>query len=164
MDDILEQRSAAYAKQREVTFSELLGCGIHGMVRVAENNENLGPFAVKIHRYENAYLRERTIYQRLRELKMVKIRDFNVPQLLGWSDESLAIEMTIVVRPFVLDFAGAWLGAAPDFSPEAWADWEAEKQELFGDRWSAVLRVLAELKACGIYMLDVSPTNIAFRD
>lgn len=164
MDDILEQRAAAYAKQRKVAFAELLGYGIHGMVRVAENNENLGPFAVKIHRYTDAYLRERTIYQRLREFGVVRIRGFNVPQLLGWDDECLAVEMTVVARPFVLDFAGAWLDRPPEFSPEAWTDWEEEKRELFGERWDEVQRVLAELRTHGVFMLDVSPVNVAFRD
>lgn len=163
MDDILEQRSAAYAKRRKVAFAELLGCGIHGMVRVAENNENLGPFAVKIHRYEEAYLRERTIYQRLGEREIVTLCGFNVPQLLGWDDEYLAVEMSIVARPFVLDFAGAWLDFPPEFSPEAWSDWEAEKQELFGERWGQVQQVLAVLKSHGIFMLDVSQANVAFR-
>lgn len=164
MDDILEQRSAAYAKRRKVAFVELLGCGIHGRVRVAENNENLGPFAVKIHRSEEAYLRERTIYQRLREREVVTLRGFNVPQLLEWDDECLAIEMSIVVRPFVLDFAGAWLHFPPEFSPEVWRDWEAEKQELFGERWSEVQQILTALRNHGIYMFDVSPANVAFCD
>lgn len=164
MEDILERRAANYAMRRKVAFAELLGCGIHGMVRAAENNENLGRFAVKIHRYEEAYIRERTIYQRLRELGIVRIRSFNVPQLLGWDDECMAVEMTVVARPFVLDFAGAWLDRPPEFSPEAWADWEEEKTELFGGRWSEVQRVLAELRTHGVFMLDVSPVNVAFRD
>jgi hypothetical protein len=100
----------------------------------------------------------------LREKGIAKIRNFNVPQLQGWSDECLAIEMSIVVRPFVLDFAGAWLDTPPEFPPETWADWEAEKQKLFGDRWGEVLRVLSELKVWGVCMLDISPANIAFRD
>lgn len=163
MDDILVQNAEAYAKQRKIVFAEELGSGIHGAVRVVEDNRNFRRFAVKFHRYADAYFRERTIYQRLVEHGVVTIRGFNVPQLIEWSDELLAVEMTIVDRPFVLDFAGAWLDEPPEFTDEAWADWAAEKEELFGDRWREVQAVLAALRSHGVFMLDVSPANIAFR-
>jgi hypothetical protein len=56
-----------------------------------------------------------------------------VPQLVHYDDELLAIEMTIVSPPFCLDFGGAYLDRPPDYSPEVWADWEAEKSDLFED-------------------------------
>jgi len=72
--------------------------------------------------------------------------------------------MTIVKRPFVLDFAGAHLDARPEFSAEIWADWEAEKREQFEDRWPMVEKILAAFEEFGIYLLDVSPGNIGFVD
>jgi hypothetical protein len=40
--------------------------------------------------------------------------------------------------------------------------WEAEKREQFEDRWSKVKKILAALEELDIYMVDVSPSNIAF--
>jgi hypothetical protein len=121
VDDILKRRSEAYARRRNIVWAEQLGVGIQGAVRVADDNGNFARFAVKIHRTEDAYSRELSIYRRLAESGVVTLRGFNVPQLLGWDDACLAIEMTIVARPFVLDFGGAWLDEAPEFSPEQWS-------------------------------------------
>jgi hypothetical protein len=70
--------------------------------------------------------------------------------------------MSIVTRPFVLDFAGAYLDRRPDFSEEIWAEWESAKREQFDVRWPRVQAVLTALEALDIYMVDVSPSNIAF--
>ena len=93
---------------------------------------------------------------------MIKILDFDVPQFISADDTLLTIEMSIVKRPFVLDFAGAYLDAPPSFSDEIWADWETEKREQFDARWPEVQAVLAALEELEIYMVDVSPSNIAF--
>ena len=87
---------------------------------------------------------------------------FHVPQFVGADDNLRVIEMSIVTRPFVLDFAGAYLDAPPDFPAEIWAEWEAGEREQFEARWPEVEAVLAALKELGIYMVDVSPNNIAF--
>lgn len=70
--------------------------------------------------------------------------------------------MTIVERPFVLDFAGAYLDTRPQFPEDVWKEWEAEKREQFEDRWPVVERVLEAFEELGIYLLDVSPGNIGF--
>lgn len=72
--------------------------------------------------------------------------------------------MSIVAQPFVLDFAAAYLDARPEFPADVWADWEADKREQFEGRWPAVQKVLAAFEELGIYLLDVSPSNIAFLD
>ena len=95
---------------------------------------------------------------------MSEILGFNVPQLIRFDDELRIIEMSIVTRPFVLDFAGAWLDTPPDFPDETWAEWEAEKREQFGTHWPRVQAVLEALEALDIHMVDVSPSNIAFLD
>ena len=80
------------------------------------------------------------------------------------SDDALrVIEMTIVKAPFVLDFAGAHLDGRPEFPEESWADWEADKREKFEDRWPEVRRILDAFEELGVYLLDVSPSNITFR-
>ena len=128
----------------------------------AENNNKAGGTALKVHHSVEPYLRERKVYERLRDARVSDIAGFNVPQLIGFDDELRVIEMTIVARPFVLDFAGAYLDAPPEFPEEAWANWEAEKREQFETRWVTVRTVLAALEELDIHMVDVSPSNIAF--
>ena len=72
--------------------------------------------------------------------------------------------MSIVTRPFVLDFAGAHLEVRPDFSEETWAESEVEKREQFGARWRTVQEVMDAFEEMGIYLVDVSPSNIRFAD
>jgi hypothetical protein len=72
--------------------------------------------------------------------------------------------MSIVARPFLLDFAGAYLDARPEFPEDKWADWEADKREQFEARWPDVKAVLAALETFDVFMVDVSPGNIAFLD
>ena len=72
--------------------------------------------------------------------------------------------MSIVTRPFVLDFAGAYLDMPPEFPDAVWADWEAEKQEQFGKRWPQVQAVLTALEELDIHLVDVSSSNIAIAD
>ena len=93
-----------------------------------------------------------------------KIFGFNVPDFLGADDGLRIIEMSLVARPFILDFAGAYLDKPPEFSEEIWIEWEAEKREQFGPRWQTVEMVLAVLHRLDIYMVDISPSNIAFVD
>ncbi len=88
------------------------------------------------------YRRGKHVYERLRELNVTTVLGFNVPQLLGCDDDLRVLEMTIVKRPFVLDFAGAYLDTRPEFPADVWADWEADLREKFGARWPAVRRVL----------------------
>src|SRR5439155_17463747 len=104
------------------------------------------------------------IYLRLQQRRVKDIRGCEVPQILRFDDQLWAIEMTIVTRPFVLDFAGAYLDRAPDFPEEVWDDWRADKAEQFSDHWPEVQAILRELESYGIYMEDVSPGNISFRD
>ena len=120
--------------------------------------------AIKVHRFREPYLRELAVYQRLQGVGMTKILGLNVPQLLGHNDEMRIIEMSIVTRPFVLDFAGAYLDVPPQFPDETWAEWEAEKLDQFGLRWGKVQEILAALEEMGIHMVDISPSNIAFID
>ena len=82
--------------------------------------------------------------------------------MLRHDDDLWVIEMTVVTRPFVLDFAGAYLDWPPDFSEEVLADWRAEKQEQFGPRWAEVQAILRSLEGYGVFMVDVNPGNISF--
>ena len=71
-------------------------------------------------------------------------------------------EMTIVQKPFVLDFAAAYLDVRPDFPEEVWAEWEADQREQFEERRPKVRAILDAFEGFGIYLLDVSPANVGF--
>ena len=162
MEDVFIQNALAYASQHQLELAERLGFGIHGIIFVAGNKSEGGRTAVKVHREAEPYLRERAVYERLKQAGITEILGFNVPQFIRADDGLHVIEMSIVTRPFVLDFAGAYLDAAPDFPDEIWAEWESGKREQFGVRWPKIQAVLAALEALDIYMVDVSPSNIAF--
>lgn len=108
------------------------------------------------------FSKERT-NERLRDARVTRVAGFHVPQLVRFDGALLAIEMSIVMPPFVLDFAGAYLDSPPKFSNEIWADWQATKRVHFGTHWEKVLVILNELRRLGIHMLDPSPSNIRFQ-
>ena len=162
--DIAIKNAGAYAARYELRLGERLGFGVHGSVHVVEHKIKKDKSAIKSHRAREYYLRERAVYERLRGAGISDILGFHVPQFIRADDDLQVIEMTIVTRPFVLDFAGAYVGAPPEFSEEIWAEWEAEKREQFGGRWTVVRAVMNALEDSGIYLVDVSPSNIAFLD
>jgi len=157
-------RAEQYCQSRDLTIIHRLGFGVHGRVFATQNHVNGEQSALKSFEREPHYQRERDIYLRLRSLGVMNICGSVVPQLLEYDDELWVIEMTIVARPFVLDFAGAYLGHPPDFSEEVLEEWESEKRDQFGSRWPEAQRILNELESIGVYMADVNPGNIAFEE
>jgi hypothetical protein len=164
MSDIALENAETYAVRRQLRLTPGLGFGIHGTVFVAQDKVNNNRSAVKAHNSIAPYLRERAIYERLRDAGVSEMRGFHVPQLIRADDDLRVIEMTIVTRPFALDFAGAYLDSQPEFSEEIWADWEAQKREQFGERWTIVRALMDAFEQLDIYWLDVSPNNVAFLD
>lgn len=163
MDDVFIQNARTYASRHQLQLAERLGFGIHRIIHVAEDKSAGGKTAVKVHREVEPYFREVAAYQRLTEAGVTEMLGFNVPQLIRTDDELRIIEMTIVTRPFVLDFAGAYLDAPPEFSHEIWEEWESARREQFDANWPEVRAVLDALENLEVYMVDVSPSNIAFR-
>jgi hypothetical protein len=157
-------RAQQYSQRKDLGIGRPLGSGIHGSVFAAEYQAGTGRSAIKIHERELYYCRERDIYLRLKECEVTEIRSCTVPELLDFDDELWVIEMTVVSRPFVLDFAGAYLDQPPDFSEEVLADWRTEKQEQFGERWPEVQAILTALEGYGVFMVDVHPGNVSFDD
>ena len=162
MSDIGLQHAAAYAAQHQLRLAQRLGFGIHGTVLVAEHEGKQDRSAIKAHNSATFYERERDVYERLQEDGVSDVMGFHIPQLLRADDNLWVIEMTIVTRPFLLDFAGAVLDVRPEFSEEIWAEWETQKREQFGGRWGTVRAVLDIFEGWGVYFLDVSPSNIRF--
>lgn len=164
MNENLIPRARLYAAGHQLEIAETLGSGKDGIILVAKNKNKPGESAVKVLKENEAYLREKRVYERLQAAGIRSVMGFNVPQFLGCDDDLRVIEITIVQRPFVLDFAGAHLDARPEFAAEIWSDWEVEKREQFEWRWPTVEKILAAFEARGIYLLDVSPSNVAFLD
>ena len=164
MNEILIPNLRLYADRHELELAEALGSGKDGIVLVARRKAQAGKVAVKALRWPEAYERENKVYQRLRQAAVISVLGFNVPQLVGADAELRILEMTIVERPFVLDFAGAYLDVRPEFPEEVWADWEAEKREHFEARWPEVRRVVDAFEGLGVFLMDVIPGNIAFLD
>lgn len=158
------RRAQEYCQRNGLVLGKALGSGVHGSVFAAESQSRSGRSAVKVHEHEAPYRRERDVYLRLKQLQLTEIRGSAIPELLDFHDQFLVLEMTVVTRPFVLDFAGAYLDRPPDFSPEVLADWLTDKQDQFGPRWPDVQAILRTLESYGIYMEDVNPGNISFAD
>jgi hypothetical protein len=149
-------RALHFATKRGRVLEEELGFGVHGMVWATDQKS-----VIKVHGAEPLYYyRERDIYLRLQEHNVTEVLGFHVPRLRAFDDELMALEIAIVQPPFVIDFAGAYLDERPDFSPEVLAEWEAEKQEQFGENWSKAKAVVAAFHRFGVYLSDVSPSNI----
>jgi hypothetical protein len=157
-----ESRVEALCRAKGLTPLKRLGFGVHGSVFAVQNQSTGYVTAVKGYERERFYLKERNVYLRLKEFSVTHIRDAEVPQLIGFDNDLWVIEMTIVMRPFVLDFAGAYLDFPPDYSEQVWAEWEADKVEQFGSRWPEVRAILNELESYGVFMADVHPGNVSF--
>jgi len=124
----LVRRVQEYADRKGLVVGKPLGSGVHGSVWAAEYQTSGGRTALKVHEGEPAYFRERDVYLRLRGRGITAIRGCNVPELIDFDDQLLLIEMTVVIRPFVLDFGGAYLDQPVEFPEEVLADWRAEKR------------------------------------
>lgn len=148
-----------YALSRGFQLEDRLGFGFDGIVYATSRQS-----AVKVFRHEPLYRRERDVYLRLKGHGVVQVLDFKVPQFVDSDDLLWAVEMTIVSPPFVLDFAGAYLDKRPDYPEDVLAEWQADKAEQFGDRWSTVRLLMSSFVPFGIYLADVKPGNIEFAE
>lgn len=164
MDEILTINARSYASRHQLQIAEPLGSGKDGIVLVGKRTGMPADVAIKVHRFAEGYLLERRAYERLRNQKVRSVMGFNVPELLGFDDDLRIIEMSIVARPFVLDFAAAYLDFRPEFPKDVWDNWEADKLEQFETRWPTVQKLLDAFEQIGIYLMDVSPANISFLD
>ena len=159
------EKAREFAERRNLTIGKSnFGFGVHGTVIEVCRQSGLDRSAIKVVERSDACIRERDVYLRLYEHSVEDVCGHAVPQLLDYDDDLLVIQMTIVTPPFVLDFGGAWLDAPPDYPPEVLAEWEAEKREQFEDRWSDVVTILHAFRRFGIYISDVNPGNIQFRN
>lgn len=157
--DIRRQNAEAVAKKYIGTQSLMkdLGSGAEGFVFPSPDAT-----AIKVFRYQEKYVRELAVYQRLLEHNVTDILGFAVPRLVGFDDDLLVIEMTLVQPPFLLDFAQAVLDEPLDF-PDGLDEWWERVEAAFGERFSIARAVYDELEAkYGIYYYDLAPRNLNF--
>lgn len=160
--DSVQERIDHYQETRRLSADRQLGVGTQGSVLLFDDPSLSHPVAVKFHERLVAYNRELAVFYRLQDLEIDQVGGHEVPVLLGHDDDLLAIEMTMVRPPFVLDFGGAYLDRRPDYTPEVWRDWREQKSEEFDDDWPAVEELLLEFESFGIFIADVNPGNIKF--
>lgn len=156
--DILD-RANQYALSRGVQLEDRLGYGKDGTVWSTSRAT-----AVKVFRRSEPYERELAAYHRLAEHGVRSVCGHAVPELHEVDGALLALEMTTVRPPFLLDFAGASLDEAPDFGAEVLEQWREDKREQFGEQWPRVEIILAAMRRFGIHLLDLNPGNITFVD
>ncbi len=72
--------------------------------------------------------------------------------------------MSLVTKPFVLDFAGAYVDKPPIWhsDPEMMKIIEENGLDAFGDNWEKVKSILATFRGLGIYLTDARHGNIEF--
>jgi hypothetical protein len=148
----------AYATQRGLSLKRSLGFGKDGWVYAT----NLFT-AIKVYRSTSLFQAERDCYLRLQELNVVEVLGHAVPAFVAADDHLLALEMTLVQPPYILDFASARLDFPPDFPDDVLAQWELDRQDEFGPRWPHVKFIIHIFEQnFGIYLLDIHPRNITF--
>src|SRR4051812_1688807 len=110
-----DPRIAEYASRRGRQFLGYLGSGAGQDGFVLRSNRLT---AVKFFDRADRFLRELEVYQLLAAKGIHIVAGHNVPDFMAAESSLLALEMTIVERPFLLDFAGAKKPhEVPDFEP-----------------------------------------------
>ncbi len=153
----LDTNAAKYCLDANTSIVDVLGFGTQGCVYLTGKNT-----ALKIHAMPVGYQRELAVYQRLKEEKIHVIRGLQVPRLVAFDDKLLAIEMSIVHVPCLLDFGSAYLDEDPEHVRFD-SHWFSEKEEEFGENWEEAQAVIRELMGrVGIFLADVNTGNIKF--
>jgi hypothetical protein len=158
----VKERLHLYLKSKSLsTDVTQLGFGQDGTVWQT-SLENVT--ALKVFERADNFHRELACYLRLQEREVSDVAGFTVPQLIDQSEEFLAIEMTLVEPPCVLDFGKAYLDYAPDYWPDLLANLNEKLEEWHWQpaRIKPVRSVIFTLLRYGIYYVDPRPGNIRF--
>jgi hypothetical protein len=157
------ERAKSYAdsKQLSLEVEDAIGYGMDGSIWQTSR-----PSVVKVYERAKNYHDEVECYRRFASRNVITISGFTVPVLIGCDDNLLALEMSIVQPPFLLDFGKVYLDAPPPYwdDAEIMGHWHEEGRENFGKRWSNLLSVVRILESFGIYYVDPKPGNIMFDD
>ncbi len=160
MSELLK-RAVEYCNYKGTTLIEepQLGAGTDGTVWQSSVRTAIKSFE----RIQN-YRDELECYQRFQAAKINQLKQFAVPELEGFSDELMVIEMSIVQPPFLLDFGKVYLDQPPAYFQDKalMKNWLEECRGLFGRNWPEVQSLLYQLRSFGIYYVDPKPANIRF--
>lgn len=155
----MEKRLQAYCELKGLEIKKILGGGTDGTVW-----ETTRKTAIKILIKRETYENELECYKRLLNHNITKIQGFAVPTLEDYNNELLAIEIHVVQPPRILDFGKVRLDSPWDYSEQTLTDWRETQQELWGDYWPTIKRILWKLESLGIYYSDPNPYNITPED
>jgi hypothetical protein len=154
----LQRRASLYAKAAGIAIDPRpFDGGEDGSVWHTNNHS-----VVKSFERHNNYLHELECYKRLQAAevgKKVKIRDFNVPELIGHNDQLWVIEMGVVFPPYILDFGKAYL-SDPRWPAHILADWNDKMAWWWEGDVIRVKQALFALRAFGIWYYDAKPGNV----
>lgn len=110
----LEPKLNAYSELHGLSLAAKLGSGTDGLVWQTKSDT-----AIKAAYYERQYRTELACYRRLKARNVDRICGLAVPRLVGWDDNLFIVEMTIVAKPWLLDFGKAYVDQQPDYPEDA---------------------------------------------
>jgi hypothetical protein len=142
--DDIGVRVQKYVANRGCVLIGDLGFGVDGIVYATDHQS-----AIKVFRFERLYIRKRDVYMRLAIHSILIVNGFEVPKLLDYDDTLWIVEMTIVHRPFVLDFASAYLDKRPDFPEEVLLEWKKRSWSNLGNAGQKSAWSLDDLREWG---------------
>ncbi len=156
----MDDPTKRFCLRHGISLVRELGRGREGIVY-----ETTRGTALKVHREDGGYRRERDAYLRLHDLDIQEIHGLTVPSLLNHDDACRILEITLVNPPYLLDFGSAWLDSPPDFPDEHISQWHEEIRDRFGSHFADAMAIVNALaQKAGIHLLDVNPDNIEFED
>jgi hypothetical protein len=154
----LKAKANSYLAKRSLGIKKYLGHGEDGIVYVTDQVETV----VKAFERQKNFLNELACYERFQDAECSRLCGFAIPQLQGFDEQLMIIEIGLVRPPYILDFGKVYLDKRPShFSPETWADWRADFAERWGADWPRIQDLLRALESYGIYYMDPKPGNIA---
>jgi hypothetical protein len=134
------------------------GHGMDGSVWVSKRDS-----AIKVIRNSKNYADELEAYRRLQRTDVRELCGFAVPWLIGFDDARQVIEMSIVQKPYLLDFGKVYFegGELAVYETHELARDRAISKTRYGPEWSRVAILLYVLESrFGIYYIDPRPSNI----
>ncbi len=162
--DDLKEEAEACAAAHGLELADLLGWGIHGSVWNLKTKEGTFASVLKIHRREASYIRERDCYQRLLEMRVELINGVAVPILVRVDERWLAVQMTLVERPFLLGFGTVWLDERPEFPSEVLEEGLLAARKKFGEDWPVACEILRVMEVnYGVIIKYLCPGNLVLR-
>lgn len=146
--------------EEPVKLKDFLGQGTDGAVWSTTRGT-----AVKVFEYLAGFANERDAYLRLAEYGVTnKLNEFWIPELRGYDDELMVVEMELMqTPPFIIDFGKVRIDRPPEFSDDVLDYHDQRGREQFGEEnWKSVQRLMSALESFQIYYLDPRPHNIVF--